>query len=126
MCFSIVFAVETSAGLRIANVGMAVAVTTLTVREIPEARSTLVTFTAVGVRATFTMACGCVAEVVKSPNTVTITSFATFGPETVGTRGTLVATATHDVDLAFAVTPIFVTDFTHGTRNVALTSYNNN
>jgi hypothetical protein len=121
MTLRVVLAVDTSARLGITDVGVAITVASLTVGEVPEAGPALIAFSTVRVRSALTLSRGCVTEVVESTDTVTITGFASFRTEAVGSWGALIAASPYYVQFAHAVTAVLVAELRQGTSRVALT-----
>ena len=94
--------IDAGSGLRVATVRMSVTLTTLAMREVPEARLTLTAGSAVGVGTTFASSGLDVAEIVECTDAVTIAGNASLRTESVGSRRATITTSTNYIWLARA------------------------
>lgn len=93
----IVSATDTRAGLGVATLGVAVALASLAVREVPEARLALTASPPIGIRPTLASASFNVAEIIQCPHTVAVARDATLWAKSIRSRRATVATSADDV-----------------------------
>ena len=114
--------IDAGPGLRVATVRVSVTLTTLAMREVPEARLTLATGSAVGVGATLAASGLNVAEIVECTDTVTIAGNASLRTESVGSRRATITTSTNYIWLARAHSAIVLAQKTARTRWITFAS----
>lgn len=100
-----------------------IAFASLAIREVPETRLALITFTTVRIRVAFALAGDDVAFIVGRSNAVTVACLATFWAETVCAGHTFVALTTKNVRLALAIAAEFFTLFAHRSGWVAVAQF---
>lgn len=96
----VVPAIDASASLGVAAVGMSVALAALAVRKIPETGLTLAAGSAVGITTALAATGLDVTKVVESTDPVAVARNTTFGPESVRARCATIATSADHVRLA--------------------------
>lgn len=117
-----VAAVVASACARFAALGVAVALATLAMREVPESGLALPASSAVGVCSALASASFHVALIVERAHAVAIARHAALGAEAISPRRTSVARSSHHVGLAGTRAPIRIAKQTVGARGVTVAS----
>ena len=102
-------ALITFSSFRIASWRVAVAVTRLTVGEVPVSGLTLITFSSIRFRMAITLSSYKITLIVFRTNTVAVTCLTTVGGEGVSSRSALVTLSSNDVRLTFAMASMFFT-----------------
>lgn len=105
-----VAAIDAGAVLRVAGLGVTVALASLTVREVPEARLALAAGSTVGIGAALAPASLHVAEIVQGTDAVAIAGNATLWAEAVGAGRATIASSPNDIGLAGAYAAIVLAE----------------
>lgn len=121
---SIISAIDTRTSLGITTFSMTIALTSLTMREIPKARFTLTACSSISIRSTFASSCFNIAEIVQRSYTIAVTRYTTLWTKTISSRRATITAPTNDVWFTRTNTSVTPTKQTVGSSWITFTSWN--
>lgn len=107
---SIISAIDTRTSLGITTFSMAIALASLTMREVPKARFTLTARSSISIRSTFASSCFNIAEIVQRSYTIAITRYTTLWAEAISSRRATITTPANNVWFTWTNTSVTLTE----------------